>query len=256
MSKTLFFVASVLLSSVTLILSSSSTGELSGYHWRPNIVQLAFHGPNNDWGIRTLKGENVIWVYSRKGANNIFQYKSNFKANDECLKNIEIEFYIYFEPEYIFSSGAHKLALGFWGGGRGKCLSGGCRLQNQDGFSVRLMERQGYPVLYLYDFERSVKIDPAKQYGRGIISKEPFRTGVWEHVEIKANTTLTGRSEVELYINGKKLVSVATLLFLEESWCIQGPMLTDLWGGDVEDPLQWSKKNQYLMYKGYRALAW
>jgi len=220
---------------------------IAGEEYTLRAADIHFSGPNAGW----LRNKDTFRVLIKKGPNGLFQYKSDLKSQ-ACYRSGRITADFYFPDGFVFSSGVQKLPLGFWGGGEGTCVSGGCPPDKQDGFSLRLFERGGEAYLYSYDADRRAMAGLEKTYGREIPAGRQIPKGQWVRLALE---TQHEQKQIGLYVNGQKAQS-AEVELAKGNWCIKGPMLTHMWGGDIQDPTQWSVRDQFYLVRNYRMVLW
>lgn len=172
------------------------------------------------------------------------------------------------EPDYAFNpQGSAKFPLGLWGGEKG-CLSGGCGASRQTGFSVRLTHRQGgdraAPSLYSYHLNRAGdRSDQA--YGKGLpldgLSGAPVQvpTGRWVRFVLDVVLNHPDREDgwvrALMLVDGRPVAARQTggLRFRDRAdWRIRGPILTDMWGGDIKRPANFPPRTERAWYRGFR----
>lgn len=232
---------------VALCLWSLFRPVIAGEEHSLKVEDIHFSGPNAGW----LRSDDHFRVLIKKGPNGLFQYKVDLRSQ-QCFGSGKITADFYFPESFSFSSGVQKLPLGIWGGGAGTCVSGGCPPGKQDGFSLRLFERSGEFHLYSYDVDRPATAGAEKTYGREIATGRKIPRGQWLRLalEIQHEQNLIG-----LYVNGQRAGS-AKIKLIDRNWCIQGPMLTHMWGGDIHDPTQWSVRDQFYLVRNYKMVLW
>lgn len=220
---------------------------IAGEEYTLSAADVHFSGPNAGW----LRNKDTFRVLIKKGPNGLFQYKSALDT-EQCYRSGRITADFYFPERFEFSSGVQKLPLGLWGGGTGDCVSGGCPPGHQDGFSLRLFERDGEAHLYSYDADRPASPGTVKTYGREIATSQSIPKGQWVRLALE---TQDEQKQIGLSVNGQKAHSAGVDL-AKSDWCIQGPMLTHMWGGDIQDPTQWSVRDQFYLVRNYRMVLW
>ena len=193
---------------------------------------IKFSGKNDAWAVANINYEKVIRIDVKKGPNRIFQFKKSL-ALGSCKTNARISAEIYFPQGFSFSNGVHKIPLGIWGGGKGTCISGGCPPSEQDGFSLRLIESDGIAYLYSYDDQRSQEDGQDTVYGRELSSQTPLPTGRWAQVALE----VLSRPEpaIKMLLDEQEIYS-APIAIISQNWCIKGPLLTFMWGGEYRRP--------------------
>lgn len=227
----------------------------SGYIWGPKIEDIVFKGEsrasisidNSYCGSRSIVRSIV------KGSNGIAQYKVDL---DIGLDEASLSFSVCFQSDFEFPKKNHKLPLGLWGGeAKADCLSGGCPIQMRNGFSVRLVEELGSPSVYIYSLDNDlVGCKEGKRYGRLYKSDAKISKGKWIEFKIRVRLNQIGSDDgvVELYMNGANILLVNGLEFRRHpTWVIRGPILTDLFGGDINSLNSISPKKQKVGYRSY-----
>ncbi len=150
-----------------------------------------------------------------------------------------------------------KLALGIWGGKVG-CLSGGCAIGTETGFSVRVVHSPTSGAkLYSYHLNRDQKSGVAGRSFGNVVGKStgPLPQGVWNRLEMELTLNDPGQAngELKLFLNGNQVGQTVTGLMhrVDPSWKINGFLLNDMWGGSEEAPSRQSPRPQQYWYANY-----
>ncbi len=257
-NKILFILSSFLLFTLygctsTLTKEKPATG--CQILWKPNSENLRFKGSSASSIIMALAPDDSPSLKRNvfKGPNDIAQIK--LTLFDRNITAARITFDIFLEDGFEFSRGGHKLPLGLWGGSLdSRCLAGGCPPTRQDGFSIRLIENQGLLGLYIYNLNRSSGSDK-KVYGSTHISSTYIESNRWHKIAIDVFLNSPNRNDgmSYLWLNDKLVLIVRDLIFRNaDDWFIRGPLLTELWGGDIYLWGSQSPKDQSIWFKNYR----
>ncbi len=200
------------------------------------------------WDWHSIHGEAVARLTAFEGPNKTVQYKGR-QCQARCGSIGEMKASLFFMDEYEFSAGVHKIPVGLWGGGGGNCISGGCPVGMRDGFSVRLMEKAGELLIYIYSPSGGGLNIDGKDYGKVIKSDVYLTVGRWENIHL---IVVLDNSELNISLSlNEELVGSFTLIDPAlETWCIKGVMLTEHWGGDDSSAKNWSFREQFLLLKG------
>lgn len=229
--------------------------------WQPSLNEIKFKGVDSRQFSIDSKSfdEDAIVRHVLKGENDIGQYIADISLD---TLSSSVSFELRFEDGFIFPLRDHKLPLGLWGGeSSSSCFSGGCNVDVQDGFSVRLVESNGRPYLYIYSLNRDSKVQKnGKMYGQliGGDIEYVFPKNKWVSVviTIKLASDISLLDTVELTIDGVSMIKSNTVKLREDQeWLIKGPMLTDLYGGTVSAYSNKSRKAQRLWYKNYTIVS-
>ncbi|GAA5215517.1 polysaccharide lyase [Corallincola platygyrae] len=224
--------------------------------WLPDNNELKFLGAAEDAmsiGIAD-DGSEAIQRAVVKGPNDIAQVKLHLF--NKRLDAARITFEIFLPHEFGFSVAGHKLPLGFWGGrSDSMCMAGGCPVSQQDGFSVRLTNDAGAVNLYSYHLNRGTQVElSGSQYGKVFHSGVNLPLGEWVSVSVVVKLNRPGyfNGEIWLYLAGEEVLHQTGLLFRNTwDWWIRGPLLTDLWGGNIYLWGSQSPKDQKMWYRDY-----
>ncbi len=179
------------------------------------------------------------------GANPVMQYRSDDIFSD-CMSSVGLSGEFEFSEGYIFARYVEKLPLGLYGG-EGTCVSGGCSVDNRDGFSVRLIEKSGTLGLYIYDRIPGVSIR-GRDYGRSLYSSLTMQPKISYHINVGVQQGGQGDFAI-LEVDGEVVLRVP-LIINGEGWCTKGVLMTFMWGGDVENHKNWSVKGQSFIVRG------
>ena len=201
---------------------------LSGMTYMPKNIELI--GEH-----RTAVMENgILKIEVRKGANPVMQYRSP-PLLLECPTTTMLTATFKFSVGYAFASNTEKLPLGVYGG-EGQCVSGGCPVDQRDGYSVRLIEQGGKPGLYIYDDMPGLSAS-GKDYGRTVHADYILQPNIDYKLEIGIQ-----QAWATLSINGTEILR--EVLHNDSRWCASGILMTFMWGGLVDDPINWSPQKQ------------
>lgn len=150
-----------------------------------------------------------------------------------------------------------KLALGIWGGKLG-CLSGGCAIGTETGFSIRMVHSPASGAkLYSYHLNREQRSGVAGKSFGNVVGKStgPIPQGVWNRFELELllNDPGVSNGELKFFMNGKQVgTTVVGLMYREDpSWLINGFFVNDMWGGTEEADENQSPRIQQYWYSNY-----
>lgn len=150
-----------------------------------------------------------------------------------------------------------KLALGIWGGKEG-CLSGGCAIGAETGFSVRMVHTpEGGAKLYSYHLNREQRSGVVGRSFGNVVGKStgPIPQGVWNRFELELTLNDPGvnNGELKFFMNGKQVGNTVTGLRHRNNpnWLINGFLLNDMWGGPEERTINQSPRIQQYWYSNY-----
>lgn len=196
--------------------------------------------------------DDQIIIPVMKGANPVLQYRSPPLVK-ECAKRFEVSASLAFSEHYEFAKNIEKLPVGLYGGETAKCISGGCPLENRDGFSVRLIEKAGTPGLYIYDDIAGLSSE-GTDYGRTIYSPQ-IAMDTEEHRFTVGVREIENRYHATLQLNGEILIDEPMHIKEDKAWCPKGLLMTFMWGGPTNDPIHWSPKEQQILLKDVSVYA-
>jgi hypothetical protein len=250
------------------------TGSLGCYKsiWKPTEqdVAKAFASEKRVHYANAPDGSPAVqFTAMAKQPNEIAQFMSPLPGFKVEAARATVDMYL--EKGYEYNPrGGGKFALGLWGGEKG-CLSGGCPPGRQTGFSVRLTHgmgsKQTYPAIYSYNLNRSDETDDSVYGQKGALldaSGERMRipTGVWVTYVMDLVLNTPGRSDgwvqIDMSIDGKMVATrtMTDLVFRESpDWFIRGPILTEMWGGDINRSANFPPKTQRSWYRRFEVLV-
>lgn len=227
---------------VTIFLSSLSFVVVSApYNWSLRGLE-GFSGDTSR--IRDDKGGGYE-VSAVEGMNNTLQYKGDISPR-VCSDFLSYETQFFFPRNYKYSTGVQKLPFGLKSSDG--CLSGGCLVSEPMGASVRLMEKQGEFVIYIYDLYSRQKHSPPWRvvFGRPIMTKIHTVEGRWVNARMRLVDVFLG------YLGRFEYDGRAKYFYLAKpsvNTCLSGVILTSHWGGDKTRRVQWSKTDQSYYFK-------
>lgn len=235
-----------------------------------------------------LQGDAISTFVEGGIPGNLLTYYERLKPaleNKPLAARIVVD--LYFADEEGFNRSNAKLPLGIWGGDSdGKfCGTNSCPPVEQTGFSVRLtrtiLDKKDWeppylhgPRIYSYHLNRpgEAKVkEPIngqteaklRLQGDGIDMNAPLQAGKWYHLvlDVGLNTFDNTQPKADGFTNLYLYDSAGTLLgetgksglIFRNSpdWFIFGPMLTDLWGGPINNKRNIPLADTVAYYEDY-----
>ncbi|KAG8976147.1 hypothetical protein FRB90_009269, partial [Tulasnella sp. 427] len=179
----------------------------------------------------------------------------------ERAKEVLFSYAVYFEPGFEFNRGG-KLP-GLYGGSTREAAygcSGGRKTDREKCFSLRLMWRRNgdaeiYAYLPLNETNKSVlsqvppksKLNPDYGFSVGTGSFK-FVPGEWAVVaqRVKLNDEGAANGELDLWVNGEKVISVCGIIVREDPDCVvRGAHFQTFFGGNSEE---WASPKDQCAY--------
>jgi hypothetical protein len=156
--------------------------------------------------------------------------------------------------EWPPEGGGTKMGWGLWGGDNASAVSGGRPPSEQTGWSVRNVNSVWGFRHYSYHLNRSGSHgaygSPLARWGTSA-----WQSGRWHTIELEVVMNTPGQSNgyTQLWLDGALRKNLTNLRFRNDnSWAIRGLMFNDMWGGNTDDPKNWSPKNQKMWYANYK----
>lgn len=175
---------------------------------------------NSNWfgANKRLKGKSKVLAKCGPDGSKCLEviHKPTKQGSDRLTRQISfkggsaytLQYDVRFQKKFEWVKGGKLHGLG-----PNKPITGG-KAPTKDGWSARVsFEERGEASLYIYDQSRPKK---GQSFGRGVQTKKSvFKSGKWHAVSlyVKINTVGKSNGVAELYLDGKKLLSMDKIKF-------------------------------------------
>jgi hypothetical protein len=232
-------------------LKSSDVGKSpSSVFSRPEFrSSIAVRDPQKRMAIgKAPGGAPAIQMNVRKGENKLTAMMWNeFGSVGVDVACLHVDLYL--ETGFDWGTSGVKLGFGQWGGTIFK-QAGGTDADHQDGWSVRNVHTYKYGVrIYSYHLNRPGSF--------GVQSPSPavIPKGRWVPIDLEVKMNTVGKTDgySKLWVDGKLAGTLNNLVYRKSrTWAIRGIKFSDMWGGNTNDPRNFSPKAQKMWYANYR----